>query len=587
MPRGIGGLFRRAEPAPPPLAPAPARVVLVVHQETKGVVRTLNRLADTRDPDNPVDTVVIANGSPAPTLAEIEARRARLPDLQVVPLRTRRTLADAVAEAVTRANADVLVFLAPGTEPQPGWLPPLLDALADPAVRGAAPVVRALDGTVVAAGLAFARGRSPEPFLAGFPADDAAFLRDHPVAAVSGPAVAFRGTDLATVGGPRDDLGPLGWADVSLRLTGTFRVCPDSAVVVRNPAVPTPAEADTFVQRWPDGPDTADELWGRAGFDLTPALHRRPIEVREGRPQLRWAIKNPATPLGWGERWGDTHFCRRLAEALRRLGQTVVIDHRGAFDRPTGRFDDVTLVVRGLTPHTPTPGAVNLAWLISHPEEMTAAEAASYDRLFAAGPSWAREHAAAWGVRIDPLLQATDAELFSPDRAEPDTGHRVLFVGSARDGSRDIVRLASAAGLAVTAYGGGWQGHLPDDRIAGEFLANTELGAAYRSAGVVLNDHWPDMRAGGFLSNRLFDAAAAGARVVTDDVADLDGLFGRSVQVARTADDVARLVGDLSVFGDDAERRAVAARIRAEHSFDARARVLLDAAIELRSSGDA
>ena len=33
---------------------------------------------------------------------------------------------------------------------------------------------------------------------------------------------------------------------------------------------------------------------------------------------------------------------------------------------------------------------------------------------------------------------------------------------------------------------------------------------------MVLNDHWEDMRAEGFLSNRLFDAVASGARVVTD-----------------------------------------------------------------------
>jgi spore maturation protein CgeB len=104
---------------------------------------------------------------------------------------------------------------------------------------------------------------------------------------------------------------------------------------------------------------------------------------------------------------------------------------------------------------------------------------------------------------------------------------------------------------------------------------------------VVLNDHWEEMRVDGFISNRLFDAAAAGARVVTDDVAGLGDIFGRSVQVARNTDELVRLTTapDLdAIFGDDDERRAVAARVHAEHSFDARARELLKVALELRAS---
>ena len=115
-------------------------------------------------------------------------------------------------------------------------------------------------------------------------------------------------------------------------------------------------------------------------------------------------------------------------------------------------------------------------------------------------------------------------------------------------------------------------------------MANDEVGEAYRRAGVVLNDHWDDMREEGFLSNRLFDAVASGARVISDDAAGLNGLFGRSVQVVEGAQELSRLVHtpDLdTVFGDDAERRAVAASVHRDHSFDARARTLLEAAVQL------
>jgi O-antigen biosynthesis protein len=93
------------------------------------------------------------------------------------------------------------------------------------------------------------------------------------------------------------------------------------------------------------------------------------------------------------------------------------------------------------------------------------------------------------------------------------------------------------------------------------------------------------MRELGFVSNRLFDAVASGARVVSDEVAGLDELFGRSVQVYRTPEDLVRLANMYEpdeVFGDDAERRAVAERVHREHSFLARAARLLEIAVEAR-----
>lgn len=596
MPKGVRGLFRRASTTPPSGPRSSASVVLVAQAEARGAQRTLHRLIDARDPSSPVEVVVVANACPPATLTRLEEFRDRLPELVLVRTDRKLDRAAALMLAVERAQGHLVVSLTAGVEVLAGWLPPLTAAFDDSEVLGVSPVLRSLDGTVASAGPAFPPVGAPYPFLAGFPIEDAGFLADHALAAVNGPAVAFRRTAVLAAGGLRQEVGEaLWWADLSLRLVaarpGRFLTCPTSSVVVRNPATPSSEQRAAFLAHWPQVPDNEGELWARAGFDVIahdadsgPALRRRPAPA--GVPRLRWAIKNPATALGRGEQWGDTHFCRRLAEALRRLGQTVAVDHREAFDRETGRFDDVTLVVRGLTPHTPTPGAVNLAWLISHPELMDRVEAAGYDRLFAAGPAWAEQKAREWKVRIDPLLQATDPALFHPDRATPDSGPRVLFVGSARDGQREIVRQAVAAGLPVTVHGPGWAGHLPPEQVAGDYLANAELGAAYRAAGIVLNDHWAQMRAGGFLSNRLFDAAASGARVVTDDVefpAGLESLFGRSVQVARTAEDLTRLAADLAIFGDDTERRAVAARVRAEHSFDARARVLLDAALELHA----
>jgi spore maturation protein CgeB len=85
------------------------------------------------------------------------------------------------------------------------------------------------------------------------------------------------------------------------------------------------------------------------------------------------------------------------------------------------------------------------------------------------------------------------------------------------------------------------------------------------------------MAAEGFVANRLFDAVACGARVISDEVDGLDELFSSAVQVYRTVEDLARLTSEegLATFPDAAEMARIAAAVTADHSFVARARTLL------------
>lgn len=518
--------------------------------------------------------------------------------------------------AVPRLRGETVVFLNNDTEVQPGWLAPLVEALEDDTVIGAQPLLLYPDGTIQCAGLAFpSTGGLAQGFLTGFPPEDAAGIEELPFRAVTGACLAMRTADVVALRG-FDPIFTNGMEDVDLCLRaasvrpGRFTVRPDSVVVHHESKTPgrhrhISVNRRVFLDRWRGRlPQDDVDLWTTRGFDVhghalsihqrldrhlgmvEPVLVRRRAVVSEGPPRLRWAIKNPAPATPAGDLWGDTHFASSLAEALRSIGQEVVVDRRDAFDRPTGRHDDVNLVLRGLTAFWATAENVTLGWVISHPEHLSGAEAATYDRVLAASVPWAEQQTRRWGIRVDPMLQATDHRLFHPDRAVPDTGHPVLFVGSARGVHRPMVRDALEQGLPLSLYGTEWERLVPRRVLKGTYLANADLGAAYRSAGVVLNDHWEDMRLGGFLSNRLFDAVASGARVLTDDVTGLGDLFGRSVQVARTPEDLVRLSSladpDL-VFGDDEERRATAERIRREHSFEARARRLVEIAVEVRA----
>ncbi|WIB76351.1 glycosyltransferase [Curtobacterium sp. MCPF17_002] len=346
------------------------------------------------------------------------------------------------------------------------------------------------------------------------------------------------------------------------------------------------------VVRWRD---RARMTAGRLGSDVVagpplPPWGARPVSPtkRSSDPggQLAWSIKIAAPAGPEGDGWGDVHFAAELAGALERLGQHVRIDRRDAHVRDDDGTDDVTLVIRGLDRVPPNPASVNLLWVISHPDDVTDTELRSFDRAFAAGPVWAADAAERSGVPVRTLLQATDPTVFRPAAASAtteDAGH-VVFVGSTRGASRPVVADAVALGADLRVHGPGWESLVPSSSLGSPSLSRDEVARAYASARVVLNDHWPDMAAGGFVSNRVFDVLASGGVVVTDVVAGLaDVLDVPTVAVAASRHELATLLDPARPWPSPAERTAIATRIAAEHSFDARARVLLDAARAERS----
>lgn len=565
-----------------------------------------------------VECIVFDNGSGPLTSQVLDATGEQHERLKV--LHAPKNLGYALGNnlALQQATGATVVFLNNDTKVHRGWLAPLVAQLADPGVLAAQSLLLYPTGTIQCAGIAFPDcGGLPHPFLNGFPAEDADGVDALSFSALTGAALAMRWDDVVALRG-FDPIFRNGMEDVDICLRlgrlrqGRFVVTPLSRVIHLESRTPgrfakVVRNRRLYLDRWrDDAPRDDTGLWAEQGFEVVdhvvrhvvdkdrrlgvpePVLVRPRAEVDERTPRLRWALKIAASNGEWGDAWGDTHFARSLAEALGALGQELVIDRRDEFYRTSGHLDDVVLALRGRTEFRPAFGQINLAWVISHPELLGRHEATSYDRVLAASESWSERMSEAWGIDIEPLMQATDPGLFSPGRALPDTGHRVLFVGGSRGARRPMVQHAIDADLPLAVYGSQWEGFIPERWVRGESVPNHQLSAMYAAAGVVLNDHWADMRVNGFLSNRLFDAAASGARVVTDEVAGLGGLFGSSVQVVRDAHELADLmrVDDLDrVFGGPDERLEVARRVQRDHSFLSRARRLLEVALEVRGEG--
>ena len=291
----------------------------------------------------------------------------------------------------------------------------------------------------------------------------------------------------------------------------------------------------------------------------------------------KWAIVTSAPKGEAGRQWGDYWFAQDLAQALIAEGVNASVVSRAGAQSPARNDDDVVVVLRGLRRVVPTNDTAKwFLWVISHPELVEPGEADQYTAAFAASESW--NPGGDMGT-FTPLLQATNVDRFTPVERPQKTG--VLFIGSTRGEFRPIVRDALEQGIPLSLYGVGWSEFVDPALIAGEFRDNADLPAAYANAALVLNDHHREMAARGFLSNRLFDAVSAGARVVSDPALGLAEVFGSSVVEYQSPEQLAEIVANPDAFFPDpnsAEAHADRDRIRTEHNFRARARYLIEQA---------
>jgi GT2 family glycosyltransferase/spore maturation protein CgeB/predicted nucleic acid-binding Zn-ribbon protein len=275
--------------------------------------------------------------------------------------------------------------------------------------------------------------------------------------------------------------------------------------------------------------------------------------VRESEEHLSFCFKVGSPTWELAPRWGDLHFALATGRELARRRHRFHIQVLQEWDDESGLLFDVVVHLRGLSRYAPRPGQFNVMWHISHPDELSGAECDQYDLVLVASDPHAEELRAATATPVEALEQATDPRVFFPD-PDPAFAHDLVFVGNSRKVRRRILEdlLPTEHDLAI--WGGDWDGIVDPRHVLGDFVPNEEVRRIYSSAGLVLCDHWDDMRRHGFISNRIYDALACGAVVVTDPVEGLER-FGDAVVTYDDPDDLARKIERLL-----ADRAALAER---------------------------
>ncbi|MCU1467950.1 MAG: hypothetical protein JWM72_3878 [Actinomycetia bacterium] len=504
----------------------------------------------------------------------------------VLHVRPGESLAAAAARAASGARGERVCFWLVSNEPLgadvPGRLAHALDTAPDAAAATAQlvhpirPRSRATphDGRVRQLGV-HPGVEHAAPILVSGGAGEAVRLSSEPLR-VSGASAACLIVDrvaYADAGGLPDyaDL------DVSafelcrrLRARGrTVLVVPD-AVVLDHRAVPTESRLTHPVA-------ASAPAWIRLIDDAGAALMREAEPRADG--TLRIAITVAAPNRKIASRWGDWHLAEAFAGALRDRGHAVRLQTADAADDPAGRACDVHCVVRGLARVQRTRGQRHVVWIISHPEAIEDEELDAADLVLVASDRFAAELQTRTRTPVESFLQATDPARFRPRPLDPEHRHDVTVVAKSRDQYRTAVADAIAVGIRPSIYGSGWDRLVDPALIVSDYIDNTELASIYSSAGVVLNDHWASMRDWGFVSNRIFDALACGAPVISDELPEIATLFGNAVPTFADSLQLRRLVDEALSDPDAARARARRGMdiVLAHHTFGHRAAEFLDA----------
>lgn len=131
----------------------------------------------------------------------------------------------------------------------------------------------------------------------------------------------------------------------------------------------------------------------------------------------------------------------------------------------------------------------------------------------------------------------------------------LLFVGSCWY-DRISALYAVDLGYDVSVYGLNWQGKIPSQYIKGEFIDNQELNKYYSSAKIVLSDHAEDLAEMGLVINRLYDASAAGAFVISEYSPYIEEIFGDSIPLFSTKEEFKKLVDYYLAHPEERKKKA-------------------------------
>ncbi len=326
--------LRTASPAPdvvfPPVDPThvDVSIVLVAYGSARVVLDGVTALGrslvdDPAVADRSIEVLVVDHPHPRSGTSPADLLALHTAGVRVVRAARNLGFGGGNELGIALARGRVLVLLNPDVLAEPGWLGPLLDAVADPTVGIAAPVLVWPDGRVQEAGVRLFRdgGTAPETELAGIAAaaaDDATGEAGAVDVDYSSAACwAVRREVLEQVGGFDAAFHPAYYEDIdlALRVHGAGLrtvVCPDARLVHLH--------GGSTVGPPPDLTDHIDRF-RRRWAEVLPGFPTRPTDARGRADELAHDAAERVLLLGSASEVADAEAA--LGEVLTRAaGET-------------------------------------------------------------------------------------------------------------------------------------------------------------------------------------------------------------------------------------------------------------------------
>ena len=288
------------------------------------------------------------------------------------------------------------------------------------------------------------------------------------------------------------------------------------------------------------------------------------------RPQAAIKVDGPADPVPGSP---NRTLALALASSLTKIGIPTVVHSQPEWDLPRNLAQDVVIHLRGSRAYVPKPAHLNVLWILSHHDDVSAQEADRYDLVLVASHNFAESLRSKVSAPVEYLPMAADERHFHMVDMKPDHAPDVLFVGDKQAHGERVVASLVEHGLPVGIYGRGWSTEGHNSLVKFDDMPDAELATLYASARCVVTSHNAERREAGFLSHQVFDVVASGGVIVSDNVAGLDELFGDLVPTYDGLEQLGETVQML--LEDDARRKeisnAVSKLVRNEHTLAHRA----------------
>ena len=160
-----------------------------------------------------------------------------------------------------------------------------------------------------------------------------------------------------------------------------------------------------------------------------------------------------------------------------------------------------------------------------------------------------------FNLNIHYIPQFTSTAHFFP-KYDENIKSDVLFIGRYAE-YRRAPQMVINNHLPITIYGPDWQGFSKADA-----LDYNNLNKYYSSAKIVLNDTRSEMILHGVISNRIFDATACETLVISDYMPEIEAVYGDTVPMWKTEEELVELVKYYLAPEHEAERLDKAKRAR-------------------------